>query len=602
MGVVYSAVAEETGRLVAIKLLRPDAITPSSVARFNRECRILARFDHPHIARLLRNGTAGNQTPYLAMEYIEGQPITDYCETRGLDLRVRLEIFHRVCLAVAAAHEMDIIHRDLKPANILVTPDGEPKLLDFGIAKLLDRATEGLTLKGGRLLTPAYASLEQIRGGPATPASDVYSLGVILTELATGAPPHVSVQIRDSRLHRVAGKAMAERPEDRYESAGALAGDVAAYLEGKPIRARGQRRSRLAPALVVLLVALAVGFLLRSPPARGVPSPSERDYLVARYLWNKLSPDALAKAETWFRSGVSRDPRSAIAHAGLADVLYYRGEMGGLPPKNAFALARQVAERAVALDPKLPQARVVLASTLQAGELLWGQAEQEFKKALELDPQCVRALQGYGCFLMRAGRLEEARQVIQRGRLFDPASPILGSLEGRISFYSREYKRAVQELRDVVDREPGFGLGRFYLGLSLAYLGFVDQAEAEMRLAGLSPQVLSQQSAWIQGRNGRPEAGHAVLESGVKSTEAVFIAAELGRPDRAFELLEHALEYRWPVILALRADPRFDPLRQDPRFQRLLKRTDRVSDYQARDSSAPVFAGWLRAGASIQTR
>lgn len=193
MGVVYAAVREPAGELVAIKLLRPDVVSPAALARFDQERRILARLDHPDIARLLEAGETPDHRPYLVMEYVEGQPVVDYCEARALDFRARLQLFHRICGAVVA-HALHIVHRDLKPANILITSDGRPKLVDFGIAKLATQASEGLTATGNRWLTPRYASLEQIRGQAMTPASDVYSLGVILAEVAghsvpPGAPP-----------------------------------------------------------------------------------------------------------------------------------------------------------------------------------------------------------------------------------------------------------------------------------------------------------------------------------------------------------------------------------------------------------------------------
>src|SRR5262249_37454836 len=149
---------------------------------------------HPNIARLLDGGTSEDGTPYLVMELVDGQPITEYCEANALSIRDRLKIFMQVCAAVQYAHQRLIIHRDIKPSNILVTQDGTPKLLDFGIAKILDadgalgKPDQPLTMF--RALTPQYASPEQVRGEPITTASDVYSLGVVLYELLTGTSPY----------------------------------------------------------------------------------------------------------------------------------------------------------------------------------------------------------------------------------------------------------------------------------------------------------------------------------------------------------------------------------------------------------------------------
>ena len=423
MGEVYAATDEVDGRFVAVKLLRPDAVTPTSVARFDRERRVLARFDDPHIARLLHHGTTNDGVPYLVVEYVEGQPITDYCESRRLELRARLPIFQEVCRAVAVAHHLGIVHRDLKPANILVSDAGAPKLLDFGIAKLTDQMTEALTATGCRLLTPEYASVEQIRGGAITPASDVYSLGIILAEVASGMRlADGAVTVADSRLRSVVSKATTERAADRYRTAAELADDIQAYLDGKAVKAhsrRPMRASQLAIA-VAIVIAVSMSLYLRAEHKPKIPSASERDYLVARYLWNKLSPAELVKAENWFRRAVERDPRSALAHAGLADVFYFRGELGSMPPRRAFTQAKAEAEKAVELDPRLPLGHVVLGAALHAGDLKWSEAERELKTALKLDPSSIRALQGYSCFLMRSGRFAEARKTHRES---NPARP-----------------------------------------------------------------------------------------------------------------------------------------------------------------------------------
>ncbi|HQR36640.1 MAG TPA: protein kinase [Blastocatellia bacterium] len=201
MGVVYRAVRadDEYRQQVAIKLVWPGPQNAELLRRFRRERQILANLDHPNIARLLDGGSTEQGWPYLVMEYIQGVPITQYCQQRELPLRERLTLFRDVCSAVQYAHQNLVIHRDLKPGNILVTPPsegntGEAKLLDFGIAKLLDpqrhQITAHPTRTGLQLMTPEYASPEQMRGEPITTASDVYSLGVLLYELLTGQSPY----------------------------------------------------------------------------------------------------------------------------------------------------------------------------------------------------------------------------------------------------------------------------------------------------------------------------------------------------------------------------------------------------------------------------
>ena len=196
MGTVSLAVRSDDAfqKRVAIKVLKRGMDTDAIVRRFRNERQILASLEHPYIAGLLDGGTTAEGLPYFAMEYVEGQPIDEYCDSRQLDTTARLQLFRKICAAVQHAHQNLIIHRDIKPANVLVTPDGTPKLLDFGIAKLLNPELGGQTLvptlAGGQLMTPEYASPEQVRGLPVTTATDVYSLGVLLYELLTGRRPY----------------------------------------------------------------------------------------------------------------------------------------------------------------------------------------------------------------------------------------------------------------------------------------------------------------------------------------------------------------------------------------------------------------------------
>ena len=191
MGEVYRAgrADGQYEKEVAIKLVRGGYDTASVLERFRHERQILASLDHPNIARLLDGGTTDEGIPYLVMELIEGIPIDQYCDGKQLGIPERLRLFMQVCAAVQYAHQRLVIHRDIKPGNILVTKDGVPKLLDFGIAKILDpAASSDATIASP--MTPEFASPEQIRGEPITTATDVYSLGVVLYRLLAGRSPY----------------------------------------------------------------------------------------------------------------------------------------------------------------------------------------------------------------------------------------------------------------------------------------------------------------------------------------------------------------------------------------------------------------------------
>ena len=267
MGTVYLAqrADDQFSRRVAIKFIRRGMDTPGAVERFLRERQILANLDHPYIGKLLDGGATEEGVPWFVMEYIQGTPIDEYCRTRNLSVDARCELFRKVCEAVAYAHRNLVVHRDLKPGNILVNEEGAPILLDFGIAKLLDEAGAGphSATAGTWMLTPDYASPEQVRGLPTTTATDVYSLGVVLYQLLTGArpftvnsttplemartvcelaPPRPSSLVNCRRLagdlDNIILMALRKEPERRYSSVEQFSADILRYLKGHPVIAR----------------------------------------------------------------------------------------------------------------------------------------------------------------------------------------------------------------------------------------------------------------------------------------------------------------------------------------------------------------------------
>jgi serine/threonine-protein kinase len=294
MGTVYLGARDDGAfeQRVAIKVLRRGVDTDDVLARFRRERQILASFDHPHIARLLDGGATGDGRPFLVMEYVDGEPFTAWCATHRLDLPARLALFTRICDAVEYAHQRLVVHRDLKPSNILVDSGGTPKLLDFGIAKLLDEAPTGdspaddspVTRTGHVYATPRYASPEQLRGEPVTTATDVYQLGLLLYELLAGVHPMADVEPSLEAMRRalhegalrtpseVTGertlrgdldaivlKALRDDASARYPSVAQLRDDLERHRRGLPVSARvGVRWYRLRRAAWRHRVALLV--------------------------------------------------------------------------------------------------------------------------------------------------------------------------------------------------------------------------------------------------------------------------------------------------------------------------------------------------------
>lgn len=344
---------------VAVKLLRSGLAAGRTVDRFLAERQILASLTHPHIARLYDGGVTENGIPYFVMEYVEGRAIDDDCEARRLSLRERLRLFVTVGRAVQHAHRRLVVHRDLKPSNIMVTEDGTPRLLDFGIAKLLSEEGEaGLTRTGMSLMTPEYASPEQVCGGPITTASDVYQLGLLLYELLTGRPAHrlatrslaevthvvveqqpmlpstavakateasLAAGVAEAQgtsrrglqrllrgdLDAIVMKALRKEPEDRYESVAHLVHDVERFLDGQPVTARrGTAAYRLrkfvqrhrwgvavAGVMLVALVSFGIWHTAR------VTQERDRVAYYAAFL-----TDLFASPDPWAPEGTAADP------------------------------------------------------------------------------------------------------------------------------------------------------------------------------------------------------------------------------------------------------------------------------------------------------
>jgi len=243
MGEVYRArrADGQFTKEVALKLVRTGYDSTFITDRFRTERQILAGLEHPNIARLLDGGATDDGTPFLVMELVEGAPIDEYCEAHRLRLTDRLGLFRDVCAAVQYAHQRLVVHRDLKPGNILVASDGTPKLVDFGIAKILD-APGAVDVTHARPMTPEYASPEQIAGEPITTASDVYSLGVVLYGLLTGEPPSRTPTRSHRRLEgdldTIVRMALRDEPARRYGSVEQLSEDLRRYLENRPVSAR----------------------------------------------------------------------------------------------------------------------------------------------------------------------------------------------------------------------------------------------------------------------------------------------------------------------------------------------------------------------------
>ena len=411
MGVVYRATRADVGNTVAVKMLREQFPSKERTERFVREQHVLGQLEHPGIARFLDAGVTEDETPYLVMEYVDGQPVTD--AAHGMDLRERLQLFLDICAAVRYAHRNLVVHRDLKPSNVLVTGDGTVKLLDFGIAKVLEEDAT-ITATRHRVMTLAYAAPEQVEGGTVSTATDVYALGILLYELLTGhrpldlddlgfpeavrrilhetptapssrgeatSPDGVSAAALRGDLDTICLKALRKEPERRYESVDALRVDIQRYLSDRPITARPDSLSYRTTKFVrrnrASVVAAGLAFLVLSAVLTFYTTrlADERDRATAQaelaesvvdFLLetldegnpNAVAGDTLTVFEIIDRAEerTARFDQQPIVHASLLDAIGRVRLMYGSYPKADSLCQRGLEQRSKALpinDPAL---------------------------------------------------------------------------------------------------------------------------------------------------------------------------------------------------------------------------------------------------------
>jgi tetratricopeptide (TPR) repeat protein len=459
MGEVYLAEETKLRRKVALKLVRAGMDTAEIVARFRHEEQILASLNHPNIAQLFGAGVAVGDIPFFAMEHVAGTRIDEYCSAHELSAPARLQLFQKVCAAVHYAHQRLVIHRDLKPSNILVTSDGEPKLLDFGIAKLVegqDAFTQMQTLPGA--MTPDYASPEQIRGDAVTTSSDVYSLGVLLYEILTGQRPYrlktrsaaeiahaitdqeperpstvvaraesSAFDIRHSSfpkgdLDNIVLMALRKEPKRRYESAAAFSADIGRYLEGRPVSARKDtvtyratrfvQRNRLGvAAAAVVFLSLVAGIVATAWQARRATEQAK----VAAHERDRARVEA-AKAErinaflqnvlgfsdtTWHSRTPDRKRDATIADA--LDEASRRAEAELADQPEVLASVRFTIGRAYTMLNRLDTAEPHLRAALDIRRTILGPEHQD----------TAQAMAGLGVLLSSKGNYGEAESLLR---------------------------------------------------------------------------------------------------------------------------------------------------------------------------------------------
>ena len=524
MGAVYLAerADEQFKQQVAVKLIGGVVPGGALARRFRGERQILANLNHPNIARLLDGGAGDDGVPYLAMEYIDGTRIDHYCEQHTLGVRQRLHLFQQVCAAVQYAHQHLVVHRDIKPSNILVTAEGSPKLLDFGIAKLLDAERTGeldeLTRLHERLWTPGYASPEQMRGERIGTVSDVYSLGVLLYHLLTGEQPyalagrnpeefmHLVATLDPSRPSAMVGKssrtlartlagdldnivlrAMHREPQRRYPSAAALAEDVQRYLDDLPVQARpdawtyriGKFARRNAAALaatsvvLVSIAALVIFYTARLTAERDV---AERER-------------AVAASVSQFMRDVFRVANPSAARGNSVTV------------REVLDAAVKRIDTDLHTEPRLRTQLLVSMGQAYNGLGLWDQSRQLLERAVEQErasfgnshlelsealASLATANHNLNRFDIELGQYHEALTIREGlGRMHDAAAAellnaIAGTLRAQQHFdESLAYQGRAETIARALDPQQPRILGQVLQGYAMTYLLMGEHSRAE---------------------------------------------------------------------------------------------------------------------------
>ncbi|MCG8404788.1 MAG: protein kinase [Phycisphaerales bacterium] len=409
MGSVYMAVrTDDFKQQVAIKLIKQGKDTNEILRRFQNERQILAGLKHPNIAQLLDGGNTEDGLPFFVMEYIEGERINTYCDKNKLGTLERLKLFRSVCDAVHFAHQNTVIHRDLKPGNILVTADGRPKLVDFGIAKLINREigfqAMNYTQTEYRLMTPAYASPEQVRGDNITTASDIYSLGVVLYELLTGHAPYQLSSRLKQEIERIVCEEDPPLPSNvikRHAEISGPDGTTTTITPESVSKTRDGQLTKLRRKLAGDIDKITL-MALRKEPNRRYTSVEQLSSDIQRHLDGL--PVIAQKSTVRYRAGkfVRRNRGLAISSAVVFAVTIIGAVVSGM------SLAR-AAEEKKKTDRFL--ARQLLPDVMVQAYRDVNEAQANIEKALDLDPDYVKARIYQAYFLKRQSQLEDAIRV-----------------------------------------------------------------------------------------------------------------------------------------------------------------------------------------------
>jgi serine/threonine-protein kinase len=330
----------------------------------------------------------------------------------------------------------------------------------------------------------------------------------------------------------------------------------------------------------VCCLAASIAFIDRNPSGGKARSSLDPTVRIGEHLLYKLAPDETVRASEHFERAIAADPALSGAHAGLAISLVNLSMLGVRPAAAVLPRADQAAAKAVELDRSSPNAHYASALVAMVKNWNFAAAETEFRQALRLDNQSVQSRLGYARLKLTLGDFAAAKRLVEEALQLDPASPSLGTEHCRVFYLLRDFRRTEAECRKVLDREPGYALAHYYLGLTQGALGQLKEARHSLQRSGLRPAVLEADYAWLSFLEGDRKPAEAVLaarrkvigEGKVDASAKLLPATILGKLDEAYEALEAGLARRAPEILTLHQEPRLDPIRNDRRYSDILRR------------------------------
>jgi eukaryotic-like serine/threonine-protein kinase len=718
MGIVFRAHDLRLERDIALKVLPPGRFADQDARqRFRREALALSRLSHAGIATVFDFDTY-EDVDFLVVELIPGVGLDERLAGGPLPHDEVLRLGVQLADALEGAHQDGVVHRDLKPGNLRVTPAGRLKLLDFGLAKLLEPRHDLATVTGTDTLAGAgtlpYMAPEQLRGGVIDARTDIWAAGAVLYEMATAArafPFNSPGELVDAILHapfaarhplveplpRVILTCLEQRPQQRYQTAGELREALQrdASVPRRTPAARRSPRQRIRSLAVLPLVNIArdgekdyiadgmmealittlakirsirvisrTSAMLYKGTAKPLPqiarelnvdalvegsvlcaggtvritaqlvhaatdthvwgdtyegpdadvlglharvaravaheitpqvtprprkpansaAPGAQDaYLRGRFWANQYSVEGLSKAVSLFEQAIALDPRSAVAHAGLAEMYSWAAYIGTAPPRDLYPRAIASAAQALALDDTLSEAHLSMGYAQMVYEWNWPRAGAEFLRALEISPSSAAAHFNYSLWLSATGQVKEGIAQAKRGRECDPLSLLMNVNVGWRYMDARQYDRASVWFRQTLDMNPGFDVAIENLARTHVFQGHPADAVDLLERAGREslPVTTLATLALALATSGRVEEAleiEAMLarkadEAYVSPFWRAVISIGLGRIDEAFTRLEQGLDQRDSWLVFLKVSPLVDPLRPDPRFPVLLERT-----------------------------